>query len=77
MRDGVAVTVTIQVGEIKATVDVWHLSNYSPDAVADIAVQAQRAFSSALSDLREHGVVRFIQLEDDDVEDDDEESEED
>ncbi len=66
MKDGVAVTVTIQVGEIKIAVDVWHLSNYSPDAVADIAVQAQRAFSSALADMREHGVVQFLAVDEDD-----------
>lgn len=59
----IEVAVTISYDGIEVCVDVCGLSSYSPDAVADVAVQAQRAFSAAVDDLRKTGVI--VALEDD------------
>lgn len=52
--------------------------SYAPDAIDDMVLQMTKAFSSALSELRGHGIVRSFDDEGEEVEVEfeDEESEE-
>lgn len=52
--------------------------SYAPDAVDDMVLQMTKAFSSALAELRGHGIVRSFDDEEEeiDVELEDEEEEE-
>jgi hypothetical protein len=50
--------------------------SYAPDAIDDMVLQMTKAFSSALSELRGHGIVRSFDDEGEEVEFEDEESEE-
>lgn len=53
----IEVAVTISYAGVEVCVDVCGLSSYSPDAVADVAAHAQRAFSAAVADLRAVGII--------------------
>ena len=52
--------------------------SYAPDAVDDMVLQMTKAFSSALAELRGHGIVRSFDDEEEvevELEDEDEEEE--
>lgn len=50
--------------------------SYAPDAVDDMVQQMTKAFSSALSELRGHGIVRSFDDEVEEIEFEEEEEEE-
>lgn len=53
--------------------------SYAPDAVDDMVLQMTKAFSSALAELRGHGIVRSFDDEEEEIEvelEDEEEEEE-
>ena len=54
--------------------------SYAPDAIDDMVLQMTKAFSSALAELRGHGIVRSFDDEEEEIEvelEDDEEEEDD
>lgn len=50
--------------------------SYAPDAVDDMVQQMTKAFSSALSELRGHGIVRSFDDEEIELEEEEEEESE-
>ena len=50
--------------------------SYAPDAVDDMVLQMTKAFSSALAELRGHGIVRSFDDEEIEVEFEEDEEEE-
>lgn len=42
--------------------------SYAPDAVDDMVLQMTKAFSSALAELRGHGIVRSFDDEEEEIE---------
>lgn len=72
------VKMSIAYGELWVEITADGVS-YAPDAVDDMVLQMTKAFSSALSELRGHGIVRSFDDEGEEieVEFEDEEDEED
>ena len=50
--------------------------SYAPDAIDDMVMQMTKAFSSALAELRGHGIVRSFDDEEEEIELEEEEEEE-
>jgi|SanBayMetagenome_1026888.scaffolds.fasta_scaffold11228_2 hypothetical protein len=72
------VKMSIAYGELWVEITADGVS-YAPDAIDDMVLQMTKAFSSALSELRGHGIVRSFDDEGEEieVEFEDEEDEED
>ena len=51
--------------------------SYAPDAIDDMVMQMTKAFSSALAELRGHGIVRSFDDEEEEIEVELEDEEED
>lgn len=61
------VKMSIAYGELWVEITADGVS-YAPDAVDDMVLQMTKAFSSALSELRGHGIVRSFDDEAEDIE---------
>lgn len=76
MSHPLALRISLSFAEVWAVIEVEGLSGYAPDAIADAVNQATHAFTSTISELRGHGIMRTFADEDED-EDSDGDSDED
>ena len=61
------VKMSIAYGELWVEITADGVS-YAPDAVDDMVLQMTKAFSSALSELRGHGIVRSFDDDEEEIE---------
>jgi hypothetical protein len=69
------IKVSVAYGELWIEINAEGVS-YAPDAVDDMVQQATKAFSSAIAELRGHGIVRSFDDDEEEIEIEFEEDEE-
>jgi hypothetical protein len=72
MAQPVNLWLSVRFGQLEVNMSADDVSHYAPDVAADIAKHVITAFTEAIAELRGHGVIGSLEVDDDDEESEDE-----
>lgn len=61
---------SVRFGQLEVNMSADDVSHYAPDVAADIAKHVISAFTEAIAELRGHGVIGVLDVDEDDDEED-------